>query len=50
MRKEHMYTVNYEYLLIFRPAFLAVRFMLWLFLTCSGRSLATNLVREKDLL
>ena len=38
--------VNHEYWLIFWPPFPAARFTDWLFLTCSGRSPATDPTME----
>ena len=44
------YTVNHEYWPIFWPPFPAAWFTAQLFLTCSGRSLVTDLTMEAGLL
>ena len=47
---KEMYTVNHEYWPIFWPPFPAAWFTAQLFLTCSGRSLVTDLTMEAGLL
>ena len=44
------YTVNHKYCLIFWPPFPAAWFTAWLFLTCFGKSLVTDLTMEAGLL